>query len=228
MYIFLDESGQFTRHNDDEYFIVAAFTVGDYRRTGKALRKWYKSKFPRKMKTQPEIKFSDRRISAELRLKTLKYISNLDVRVNYVYLLRKNIPEDYRYKDRLLSGHLYTKIIGELLEMFLPTEELEFRAFCDEGQLKGIRRSDFKKMLRAQMLPLLPAGSIVEIEMIDSISNVNIQIADWIVGALAWSLENRKLGAECGNILKNNIIGGGKELFKQSWEERHKQKDQLN
>lgn len=215
MYIFLDESGQFTKHNDEQYFIVAAFTVGEPRRTEKDFRNLFKTKFPKKMKHQAEIKFADKKIDDKLRLKTLKFISNLDVRINYVYLLRKNIPDDFRHKDKLKSGHLYTHIIGELLEMFLPTTEMEFRVFCDQRHLKGIKRSEFKKILKAHMLPLLPANANIEIEMLDSASSVNIQIADWIVGALARNFENKELGKECNDFLRNNIIGS-KELFEKS------------
>ncbi len=220
MYIFLDESGQFTKHNDEQYFVVASFTVGEPRRTEKALRGWYRNKFPKRMHCQSEIKFSDKKISDHLRLKTLKFISNLDVRINYIYLLRKNIPVDFYHKDKLLSGHLYTHIIGELLEMYLPTDDLEFRVFCDQRHLKGITRSEFKRSLKAHLLPKLPARAIVEIEMLDSTSNTNIQIADWIVGALTWAFENKKLGKECKDILRNNILGTGKELFKTSWEDK--------
>jgi len=42
---------------------------------------------------------------------------------------------------------------------------------------------------------------------------VNIQIADWIAGALARYLEKGRLGEKCFKILKENIIGEGKELF---------------
>lgn len=222
MYIFLDESGQFAKHKDEQYFVVASFTVGDPKRTEKALRKWYKNKFPKKMHDQSEIKFSDKKIGDYLRLKTLKFISNLDVRINYLYLLRKNIPSDFYKKDKLLSGHLYTHIIGELLEMYLPIDDIEFRAFCDQRHLKGITRSEFKRSLKAHLLPKLPAGTIVEIEMIDSVSSTNIQISDWIVGAITWALENKTLGKECKEILKNNILGTGKELFESSWEEKQK------
>jgi hypothetical protein len=214
MYIFLDESGQFTPCNHEQYFVVAAFTVGKPRRTEKAIRGWYKNKFPIRMRNQSEIKFSDKKIPIALRLKTLKFISNLDVRVHYVYLQRKNIPNNFRSNDKLRSGHLYTHIIGELLEMFLPITDMEFRAFCDQRHLKRLRRSEFKQILTSHLLPLLPAKSIVEVEMIDSTVNTNIQIADWIVGAVAWKLEKKQLGTECHDILKNNILGSGKELFK--------------
>lgn len=214
MYIFLDESGQFKKYNEDQYFVVASFTVGDPRRTEKAIRGWFRTRFPRKMCTQPEIKFVDRKIKSELKLKTLKFITNEDVRIRFVYLLRKNIPEDYFKKDRLLSGHLYTHIIGEVLEMYTPTTDLEFRIFCDKRHLKGIKQTEFRNILKIHLLPLLSVGSIVEIEMIDSASNVNIQIADWIVGALAWYLESKPGGEDYFAILKNNLLGEGRELFK--------------
>ena len=31
-YIFLDESGQFTKHDNEQYFVVGSFMTGDYRR----------------------------------------------------------------------------------------------------------------------------------------------------------------------------------------------------
>ena len=216
-YIFLDESGQFTKHNDEEFFVIGSFIVGDPRRTEKQFRGWQREKFPKKLRHQPEIKFSEVKIEENLRLRTLKFIADLDVRINYSYLSRKNIPADYVKKDKLQSGLLYTNIIAETLEMYLPINDLEFRVFCDERHLKGIKRSKFKEIIVSNLLPQLPKGAIIQIEMLDSKKNANIQIADWIVGALAWWLEKKTLGEECGQILKNNILNDGKELFKDYW-----------
>ncbi len=41
MYIFLDESGQFSKNDHEEYFVVGSFTVGDQKRTNKEFRKWF-------------------------------------------------------------------------------------------------------------------------------------------------------------------------------------------
>lgn len=228
-HIFLDESGQFTKHNNEKYFVVASFVIGNLRRTEKKFRSWQRTKFPRKLRCQPEIKFSEIKIEDNLRLKTLKFIANLDVRIHYVYLLKKNIPMDYYRKEKLQSGHLYTNIIGEALEMYLPANDLEFRVFCDKRHLKGIKRSEFKEILKARLLPQMSSKSIVQIEMIDSEQNINIQISDWIVGALARYLEGKELGNECYQILRNNLLGSGKELFKDIWDDKcPKQKSQPN
>lgn len=217
MYLFLDESGQFTKHNHEEYFVVGSFTVGNPRRTEKAFRSWCSTRLPRRMRGQTEVKFSEVNIGDAMRLKTLKHIADLDVRINFVYLLRKNIPAEYWKKDKLQSGLLYTNVIGETLEMYLPIGDKEFRVFCDQRHLKGLRRGQFKEMLRTRLLPQLPQGALVQIEMIDSATNANIQIADWISGALAWYLEKKQLGKECFQMLGNNVLKEGKELFKDYW-----------
>jgi len=69
MYIFLDESGQFHKNHDDDFFVIGIFTIGDTKRTAKKFKAWGRTKFPRKMRNQSGIKFSDSGISDELRLK---------------------------------------------------------------------------------------------------------------------------------------------------------------
>lgn len=216
-YIFLDESGQFNKNNNENYFVVGAFTVGSPRRTNKLFRSWYRSRFPLKLRYRSEIKFSNN-MSDELRIRTLKFISNLDVRIHFIYLKKDNIPLDYRQGSNVKSGHLYTHIIGEVLTMFLPSADQEFRVFCDKRHLKGIRQSEFGEILKDRITPLLSKNSIVQIEMIDSTHDANIQIADWISGALAYYLEKKEGGEQFYAILKHNLLGEGKELFKDHWE----------
>lgn len=222
-YIFLDESGQFTKHNNEKYFIVGSFTTGDPRRTAKRFRSWQREKFPKKMRNQAEIKYSEVNIDDNLRFRTLKAISDLDVRINYTYLLRDNIPEEYRHNGTLKSGHLYTQVVGETLELYAPPNDLEFRVFCDQRHLKGLKRSEYKQLLTTRLLPLLPKKSIIQIEMLDSTKDANIQIADWISGALAQYHECKGNHEEYFNILSQNIING-KELFKEYWQNRYSNK----
>src|SRR3989338_5726063 len=101
MFIYLDESGNLTKSNG-KYFLVASYTVGDPKRVAKAFRKWQKSKFPRKLKDQSEVKFNDPHIDEELRFKTIKYLAKQDIRIFYTYLKRKNIPEEYRKEGKVV------------------------------------------------------------------------------------------------------------------------------
>jgi len=207
MFIFMDESGNFAKDNHERYFVIGSFTVGDQRRTSKAMRSWFREKYPRKMCKQSEIKWSSSGISDDLRLRTVKRIAQMDIRVRYGYLLRKNIPERYRRKGKLNSGILYTNIICEVLESYLPTDEKEIRIFCDRRSLKGMTKKQFESSITAHLLPLCSPDTRIEVEMIDSTINPNIQIADWICGAYIQYLEGRSGGDEFYKALKNSILG---------------------
>lgn len=90
---------------------------------------------------------------------------------------------------------------------------MEFRVYCDQRHLKGFTRPEFKKFVIGELRPFMPSHSLIQIEMLDSEQHPNIQIADWIAGSLARFLEKKPLGQEYYEILKNNIIGDGKEIF---------------
>lgn len=214
MYIFLDESGNFTKHNHEQYFVVATFTVGEQRRTDKATRSWFRSKFPRRMRFQSEIKWSAAGIDEALRLRTLKHIARLDVRVRYGYLLRKNIPATYRTKKQKIdSGVLYTNIVGDILEQYLPQDDLLVHVFCDRRSLKGMKKGEFEEAIIARLAPHCAPGTLVQVEMVDSTANANMQIVDWIAGALARYHEAGPSGDEYYKALKNNLLAEGQEFF---------------
>ena len=82
MFIFLDESGNFTR-DKDHYFIVGGFVTGNPKRTAKAFRKWQYTKFPKKIRRKSEVKFNDTGLNDELRLKTLSYFIKQDIRSSF-------------------------------------------------------------------------------------------------------------------------------------------------
>ncbi len=155
-------------------------------------------------------------------------IADLDVRINYAYLLKSNIPNDYWRKDKLESGLLYTSVIGDLLEMYLPINDNNLVVFCDQRHLKRIKRKEFKKIIKTRLSPNVSTKTNIQIEMLDSTTSANIQIADWIVGAIAWYLEEKESGEDFFQVLKNNFLSKkGKELFRSHWEEKiEKQKNQ--
>lgn len=216
MHIYLDESGNLTKSNG-QYFIVGSYTVGDPKRIANAFRKWQRSKFPRKVKVQSEVKFNDSHLVDELRVSTLKFLAKQDIRIFYTYLKATNIPPQYRGKEgSIKTGQLYTQIVGDTLELYLPITETEFRVFRDQRILKGVVLKDFNEHLKTQLLPQLPAKTIIQIQAMDSTSSPQIQVADWICGALARYHEQKPLGDEFYNILKNNIVKA-KELFSDYW-----------
>ena len=211
-YIFLDESGQFSKHNHENYFVIASFAVDEPRRTSKRFRAWLRNHLPKKMKDQSEIKWSSR-LEDELRLKTLDAISRLGVQIRFLYFHHSNIPLEYRRKNKVRGGFLYTYAVSRMCTEFLPIADKELRIFCDQRRLSSMTETEFSKELVRVIAPQLPKDVILQIEMVDSVTSTNIQIADWIAGALARYLEHGHLGEDFFNILKSSIIGLGVELF---------------
>lgn len=206
MFIFLDESGNFSKHDREKYFVISSFTVGDQRRTSKAMRAWFREKFPRKTRKQAEIKWSNSGIDDSLHVRTIQRIADMDIRIRYGFLLRKNIPDKYRKDGKINSGTLYTNIISEVLEAYFPTDEKEVHIYCDQRSLKGMTKKEFEMTITSHLLPFCSPDTRIEVEMIDSTKNENIQIADWICGAYRYYLEGHPSGAEFYKALKNSIL----------------------
>lgn len=213
---YLDETGDLRRRNT-KYFIIGTFTVGDPKRIKNAFRRWQKSKFPRKLKGQTEVKFNDSHLTDGLRLKTIKYLAKQDIRIFYTYLKLTNIPEKYRKEGKVHeTGLLYTELVGYTLELYLPLADIELRVYRDPRSLKGISVEKFNGMVKAHLLPLLPVDVLFSIDAPDSTTNPLIQVADWVCGALGRYHEGKTLGQEFYNALKKNIIQE-KELFSDYW-----------
>lgn len=216
MFIYLDETGTLTE-SDGKYFIVGTYTVGDPRKITKAFRKWQKTKFPKKLRRQAELKFNDSHIDDKLRLKTLQYFAKQDIRIFYTYLQKKNIPQEYYKKGKVTeTGLLYTEIVRATLELFMPVTDSEFTVIRDQRTLKGVTVDKFYEILKASLLPKLPAKVNFQVQAVDSTSNPLIQVADWICGALARYHEGKPMGEEFYSVLKGNIVQE-KELFSEKW-----------
>ncbi|MBI5620151.1 DUF3800 domain-containing protein [Candidatus Gottesmanbacteria bacterium] len=149
MFTYLDESGTLTQ-SDGNYFIVATYSVGDARKITKAFRKWQKTKFPKKLQRQTELKFNDSHIRDKLRLKTLQYFAKQDIRIFYTYLKKKNIPQEYYKKGKVTeTGLLYTEIVRATLELYMPVTESQFTVVRDQRTLKGVAVNKFDETLKA-------------------------------------------------------------------------------
>lgn len=218
MYIYLDESGNFIG-DKDKYFIIGGFITNSPRRTAKAFRRWQHTKFPKKVRRKNEVKFTDSGINKTLRWKTINYLSKQDLRIFYIFLNTTNIPLEYRKKKGIETGQLYTQIVGDTLELILPTTATEFKVFLDKRPLKGISVQGFKEVLKLRLLPHLPEGTVLQIETVDSATQPNIQIADWICGALFAFHNKKERGKDYFDALKNSMVGE-KELFPKYWEDR--------
>ncbi len=216
LYIFIDESGQFVKTTHERYFVMACFEVTEPRKTRKHFRAWCKSKFPKRLRFQSEIKFSDSSISYPLRLQTLHFIAKLGIKVRYVYFKIENIPHEFWRKEKLESGFLYLYTITNLLDRYVPFN-CSISIICDQRNLRGISVSQFKHSLIEHIFSTnlgLNMGSNAEVRIENSMVETNIQIVDWIVGAIARFLNNKPFGVECFEIIESILAEPGIELFR--------------
>jgi len=221
MYIFLDESGNF-QGDKEKLFIVGGFITGNQRATAKAFRKWQYSKFTnKKLRFRNEVKFTDTRLTDKLRAQTLLYLTQQNVRIFYSFLKSENIPLEFRKKSALESGRLYTEIIAKTLDLIFPSAEAQIIVNLDHRSLKKVSQKEFKETLRLHTLLQLPKKAIVYVNTVDSTTDPNIQIADWICGALYRYHTKRKFGKEFYKILHGSITAS-EELFKDYWKEFNK------
>src|SRR5437870_4213604 len=101
IYLFLDESGNFKGDSSDS-FIVGGFVTSKPRVTEKAFRRWQHSKFHnKKLKYRTEVKFSDTRLTDDLRAQTLRFFAEQDIRIFYSFLKTQNIPPEYQIKGNI-------------------------------------------------------------------------------------------------------------------------------
>lgn len=217
MYIYIDESGNFAGDKNN-IFIVGGFITGEPRRTSKIFRKWQHRHFPKKIKRKSEVKFTDTGLKEDLRLRTFAFLMRQDIRVFYVFFNIKNIPIKYRVKGSIEAGLLYEAIVEQALQLLLPNSDLEFRILRDFRHLKGLSQAKFNEILISGLAPKLSPKTIFQVGAIDSAKNVNIQIADWICGALFRYFNKGKNGEQYFSSLKNNIVAS-EELFRDYWED---------
>lgn len=215
MIILIDETGNLTG-GPNKYFIVGSYATNHPKQIHNAYRRFQKSKFPRVLKHLTEVKFTNRALTDKLRLNLLTELMRQDIRIFYTYFLTKNIPLKYRKKQRIVKpGLLYTQVVGDTLELYLPTAEREFRVLRDHRALGGMSKEEFKEIIETRLLPQLPKGAICSIQPLGSENSI-IQVADWICGALARYYEKKRNGKKFYTVLKNSIVKG-EELFKEYW-----------
>lgn len=218
MFVYLDESGDFYGGKGavDNFFIVGGFVTGDPKRIARAFQKWRQKKFPKRIRYKSEVKFSDTDVTEKLRVETLQFLAEQDIRIFYTFLDTKNIPPQYRKKKRVDGGLLYTELVAQTLNLLLPSTEQEFRIYRDHRHLVGVSQAQFNEIITVSLLTNLPAKTLIQIDAVDSTTNVNIQVADWICGAVSHYHHKKQHGDDYFAVVKNSIVAS-KEIFEDFW-----------
>ena len=180
LYLFLDEAGNF-RGNRDRYFVLALFVTRYPRATKKCFVRAKQAKLPRKYRHYTEIKFSDRVIPSRFKKHVLRQLVKEDVRIYTLLFDKRNIPDELRQQG---EGLTYCHLVGQLLELCPLAESEAIHLFMDRRKLKGLTREEFNLDLKTHLLPQLRKGTSFDIQHVDSTTSVNIQLADFVSGAI--------------------------------------------
>lgn len=129
-YIFIDESGHISTSNTDTVFVLGSFATNEYINIEKKIKSWFYNKYPKKFRSQSEIKWSSD-IKDDLRLKTLKYITNLNIDISYAYLTKKDIYKHYSKNKKIYIEKLYIDLLINLLKQYNLENKIIIYIYCD-------------------------------------------------------------------------------------------------
>ncbi len=198
-YIFIDESGHISTSNTDTVFVLGSFATNEYINIEKKIKSWFYNKYLKKFRSQSEIKWSSD-IKEDLRLKTLKYIRNLNIDISYAYLTKKDIYKHYSKNKKIYTEKLYIDLLINLLKQYNLENKINIYIYCDRWRLKNMTINQFKESIKLKLSDICKIGTIINIEMIDSTTSLSIQVADWIAGAMYRFLNKGHLWCEIGDI----------------------------
>jgi hypothetical protein len=180
LYLYLDESGSL-KGDDDHYFVLLAVATTTPRVMRKCFVRARQTRLPEKYRHYTEIKFSDRVIPDQAKERILRELAELDIGLYALVVDKGGIPEVLR---RQPEGVLYHHLV-ELLTNLCPIGECQaLYVNLDRRHLPGLRREVFNAELSAYLFPRLRKGALLEIQHVDSTTDVNIQVADFLVGAV--------------------------------------------
>jgi hypothetical protein len=178
LYIYADEAGNFSGKRD-AHFVLAAFSTDTPRATRKVFLTTRQTKLPKRFRSYAEVRFSDVNVPRSFKIKVLERLCAEDIGVYALILHKEGMPANLRGRE---EGLFYCRLVGELLELSPVESATQVRVLLDRRRLKNLTREQFNADLQARLAKVAPNVRI-EIEHIDSTTNVNIQIADFIAGA---------------------------------------------
>lgn len=179
-YIYLDEAYNLTPGAKNQFIILGGFGTSEPKRVANAHKKIRKLVLKQKQ-LGTEIKSFDRLAVEKLIPKIFKTLKDIDVVIYIIYQDKKVIPRQYYYKEKLNYERLYLEMLTILLR--------------DEWKLKGQKqitvtadtfktKMDKEKIIEKVLLSLKEQypEKHFGLQFSDSTSDLNLQVADFIVG----------------------------------------------
>jgi hypothetical protein len=213
LYVFLDEAGNL-RDDRNRHAVLVAFVTDQPKVTRKCFVRARQAKLPTKYQHYAEIKFSDRVIPDDFKKHVLRQLARTEIQIYALVVVKEHLPPEFRIQA---EGIIYCHLVGQLLELCGLEESNEVYLFLDRRSLQGLTRQEFDARLRHRLLCQLREGVRLEIQHPDSTTNVNVQVADFLCGAIFRKYERGN--QEHYALIERRIIA--EEILTGNKNERH-------
>lgn len=201
MHIYIDESGQLSFNSKEHFFVVAGFSTYNQKEIQKKMKIWFQTKFPKKIRMQSEIKWTDR-IDDDLRIKTLMFMKKLDITIIFKFITKEILIKQYSTHRRFDPSKIYIDLLLEVLLNCNLNNNNFIYIRCDRRPMKNVTSQEFTEIIRKDLYEIVKLSTIIDVEMIDSTTSMGIQIADWIAGSIIRYLEKGYQWKEIGAVLE--------------------------
>jgi len=183
-YIYIDETYNLTHGTPNQLIVLGGFGTSDPKKIAKAYKKIRKFTLKRRQLGQ-EIKSSDKIAIKKLIPKVFKALTGLDIIIYVIRQDKKFIPFQYYKKNKLDYEKLYLDLLIKLLkEEWNLEEHNQVSVILDTFKTKKISKDEMIKKICSAFKERYP-NKYFKMRFVDSAGDLNIQIADFIVGSFS-------------------------------------------
>lgn len=177
------------------YFAIAAIYFATDADAEKAKRKIQKLKDELRWKEKREFKF--RKANAEVKTAFFKAVRNQNFTVSVVLLEKDKLDKKLfeKHPSKLYNAAILRAIQG------LGVDLEQAHIYID-----GEGGNNYRKKAKTFFRQNLPAGAMKELTYVDSVKDPLIQLADMVVGAIRYTLGEKKDADDYFHMIKKHII----------------------
>lgn len=177
------------------YFAIAAIYFATDADAEKAKRKIKKLKDELRWKEKREFKF--RKANAEVKTAFFKAVRNQNFTVSVVLLEKDKLDKKLfeKHPSKLYNAAILRAIQG------LGVNLEQAHIYID-----GEGGNNYRKKAKTFFRQNLPAGAMKELTYVDSVKDPLIQLADMVVGAIRYTLGEKKDADDYFHMIKKHII----------------------
>lgn len=181
-YIYLDEAYNLTPGARNQLIVFGGFGTTEPKKIVKAYKKIRRFNLKHRQ-IGAEIKSNDAIAIKKLIPKMFKILVGLDIVIYIIRQDKKIIPVKYWQKNKLNYEQLYLDLlINSLVNTWSLTERNQVSVILDSFQTKLIPKDEMIKKVRFAFNQKYP-NKFFKMRFMNSATDFNLQIADFIVGA---------------------------------------------